>query len=222
MNTISNLVSEFIYKEPFLVEMISNEMVNLSALARKLKPEIERVQGKPITASSVMMALKRLTPEIQLKLQKLALPRQTIFQNITIRSNLCDYTFENAPTLVLCQKNLLENFIKNSDVFYTVSRGVHESTIIISSNYSEMLEQLFVNETLLSKTINLGSLSMTLPKNNTIVIGLYYSIFKNIAWNGINIYEVISTTNEITILVNELDLGRAFEILNGFKFQVIN
>ena len=53
------------------------------------------------------------------------------------------------------------------------------------------------------KAENLSSITVKLPAENVSVPGIYYFIFQRLAWEGIVLYEVISTTNEFTILVNE-------------------
>ncbi|MDB4344442.1 hypothetical protein OAA35_01030 [bacterium] len=46
---------------------------------------------------------------------------------------------------------------------------------------------------------------------------MYYYIFKKLAWTGINIVEIISTTNEFTLVVSDDDIDKAFSILIGLK-----
>ena len=79
------------------------------------------------------------------------------------------------------------------------------------------LMELFKDEVLISKTANLSSITIKLPKENIKISGVYYFIFKKIAWEGINILEVISTTHEFTIILNDDDVDRAFTVLKGLK-----
>ena len=58
---------------------------------------------------------------------------------------------------------------------------------------------------------------MKLPTENSIYPGVYYYIFKELAWDNINITEVISTTNEFTVLVASSDIHHAFSILMDSK-----
>ena len=115
------------------------------------------------------------------------------------------------------QKRLLEVVANRDDVFFTFSQGVYEVNIVISSNFSDEIEDIFREETLLSRLDNLSSVTMRLPSSNVKMIGLYYHILKKLAWNKINIVEVISTTNEFTIIVEEKDIGNAFSVLNELK-----
>lgn len=66
MLTIPNAVEEVIKKKPFLEGALVEGLINLSALARQLKPEIEKQVGKTVNDSAVIMALNRLVPRLEL------------------------------------------------------------------------------------------------------------------------------------------------------------
>ena len=72
---------------------------------------------------------------------------------------------------------------------------------------------MFKNENTISKTSDLSSITVKLPNDNNLYPGVYYYIFKELAWDNINIAEVISTTNEFTVLVSDNDIQNAFSIL---------
>ena len=55
------------------------------------------------------------------------------------------------------------------------------------------------------------------PKENIVVPGIYYFIFQRLAWEGIIINEVISTSNEFTILVSENEVDVAFKVIKDLK-----
>ena len=55
------------------------------------------------------------------------------------------------------------------------------------------------------------------PRIRVLGYGLYYQIFKRLAWDNVTLYEIISTTNEFTILVEEHLVDKAFSIIKGLK-----
>jgi hypothetical protein len=69
---------------------------------------------------------------------------------------------------------------------------------------------------LIQKLDNLASITVKLPKENIVVPGIYYFIFQRLAWEGIIINEVISTSNEFTILVSE-EQCRCFKVIKDLK-----
>ncbi len=219
MLTIPNAVEEVIKKKPFLEGALVDGLVNLSALARQLKPDVEKKVGKEVNDSAVIMALNRLVPRLELMS---AMKFKKVVENIgdiIVRSNLADYTFTNSPTLYEKQAQLLERVRSVKDLFCTFSQGIYETTLVVSSSISPMVDEIFRNETNVAKTGNLSSITVKLPMENTMCPGVYYYIFKELAWDNINILEVISTTTEFTVVVSDEDIHRAFTILMEAKRQ---
>lgn len=219
MLTIPNAVEEVIKKKPFLEGALVEGLVNLSALARQLKPEIEKRVGKGVNDSAVIMALNRLVPRLELMSQ---MKFKKVVQNIgdiIVRSNLADFAFLNSPTLYECQAELLERVRSMKDVFCTFSQGIYETTLVVSSAIVPLVNEIFVKETNIAKSENLSSITVKLPADNAVCPGVYYYIFKELAWDNINIAEVISTTNEFTVVVSDEDIHRAFTILMEAKRQ---
>ena len=101
---------------------------------------------------------------------------------------MTDYTYRNSATLVENQRKLLELISFRDDVFFTISQGVYEVNIVISSNFAENLEKAFKDENQISKLENLSSVTMRLPSDNVKMTGLYYHILKKLAWNKIDAF----------------------------------
>lgn len=217
MLTIPNAVEEVIKMKPFLEGALVEGLVNLSALARQLKPEIEKKVGKPVNDSAVIMALNRLVPRLELMS---AMKFKKVVENIgdiIVRSNLADYAFLNSPTLYERQAELLKRVRSMKDLFCTFSQGIYETTLVVSTAIAPIVEEIFEGEKNIARTENLSSITVKLPQDNTVCPGVYYYIFKELAWDNINIAEVISTTNEFTVVVSDDDIHRAFTILMEAK-----
>ncbi len=75
----------------------------------------------------------------------------------------------------------------------------------------------FEGEVLVKKTTKLSAISFKLPQENVSVPGIYYYVFQKLSWDGINISQVISTSNEFTILVSEEEVDNAFSVINKLK-----
>ena len=162
------------------------------------------------------MALKRLSSELEFRTTHKIVKIIKDIGDITVRSSLIDYNFKVSDTLLSNQARLLAK-VDNKDDFYTSSRGVNECNIVVSGNLSRLVESTLVDEFCISKHSNLSSISIKLPSENVTIPGVYYFVFQRLSWEGINIYEVISTSNEFTILVNELQVDKAFRVIKNLK-----
>lgn len=217
MQTIANIIENVLMHYPFLWENLSDGLVNTSALARLMMPSVEREMGRPVKEAAVMMAIRRLSVQSPAMMQSRLNQFLRSLGDITVRSNLDDFTFRNSFTLAQNQARLLQEISGQRDLFITFAQGVNESTVIASTSIREIVEQVFAGEELLHHVSPLSSLTVRLPSQNMAVIGLYYQIFRSLAWNGINIVEVISTANEFTLILLEDQVDKAFRVIKDMK-----
>ena len=217
MKTISSVVENYIKNKPFLSTALSEGIINLTSLSRRIKPEIELVLKKQIRSGAIVMALKRISNSLEFVSTHKILKVLKNIGDITVRSNLIDYSFKVSDSLLSCQAKFLSEIDNPQLIFYTSSRGVTESNIIISNEMKEDMEAYFEKEILIKKTDNLSSISIKLPVENVSIPGIYYFIFQKMSWEGINIIEVISTSNEFTIVLDDKNVNDAFKIIKNLK-----
>lgn len=213
-------IESLLQRKPFLQEMIEDGLINITALARQIELELEDCEIQVSTAA-IVMAIRRLEPTYYFRVTHQLSKFLKELGDITVRTRLCSYTYRNSPELYKCQQKLLDTAAKYSDVFCSFSQGIFETTIIISESIRPDLESAFSQELQISAQHNLASITAKLPKENTEITGLYYFILKQLAWEGINIMEMISTTNEFTIAVDQADLELAFSVMHRLKRLVI-
>ena len=217
MKTIASCVEEIIITKPFIEEALSLEIINYSALAAHLQPAIANRLGKPIKTGAIMMALRRYNPPAAVSNTRKMQHLLQHLGDITVRSNLTDFTFQNSPTLIQSHAKILEQITTNRSIFYAFTRGISESNIIISTSEKEKIAPSFKQERQLDIQENLSAISIDLPHDNSTVSGLYYQLFKRLAWEGIALHEVVSTTNEFTILVKDDLVNKAFSVIKNLK-----
>ncbi len=217
MKTIASQVSEYVKTKPYLSTALSQRIINLTSLAREIQPEIEKALRKPARNGAIVMALKRISDNEEfLSTHKIVSVLRNL-GDITVRSSLTDYCFKLSETLLLAQAEFLGAIKDKKDIFYTSSRGVGESNIVVSSNLAPLIEGLFGDEICLDKIDNLSAITVKLPNDNVKIPGIYYFIFQRLSWEGVNINEVISTSNEFTILMHEDSVNVAFEVIKNLK-----
>jgi hypothetical protein len=214
---ISTAIDEIIEQSPFLEEALSDGLINISSLARQLLPEVERLTKKKVQESAIIMAIHRRPSGQSFRISKGIKAFMNELGDIIVRSGLSDHTFENSASLNTCQRLLMELISGEKEAFCTISQGIYETTIVASSSLDEKIAEIFRSEKRLAQKGGLSSVTIRLPKNNTEVSGVYYFLLKNLAWAGINVCEIISTSNEVSIIVSEQDVPRAFPILMNLK-----
>jgi hypothetical protein len=215
--SIPKIIDEIIAGSPFLEEALTDGLINISSLARKIKPEVETRLKEEVKEGAIVMAINRRPQGYYLKISRGIKSFMHQLGDIIVRSDLRDYTYANSTSLIACHRRLMEQIDREKDLFCTFSQGVYESTIIVSQSMDEKVMKIYEKEKLITKKTGLTSMTIRLPEDNTEISGVYYYILKNLAWAGVNIHEVISTTNEFTIVVTDNFVNQAFAILMSLK-----
>lgn len=217
MITVAEVVQQLIRQSPFVSEALSEGLVNVSALARKLQPDVQELLGKPVKVGAIVMAINRQHFGDVAFVEKNIRRFFKRLSNYSVRSNLVSFTFENSDSLTNRKVELLKVISQHTKIFYTFSQGISETTIIIAKEIEADVKRIFQLEKLLTKEEKLSSITLMLPDENRVIYGIYYYILKDLAWYGINLSEVISTTNEFTLIVKDEDLDQTFSILMKLK-----
>lgn len=213
MITIQQAIGTIIKTRPFLEEALDEGLINLSSLARKLIPEVEALLSKPVKQGAIVMALKRHQPGRLPVINMKAANLLGNLSNIIVRSNISVFTFGNSETLNNKITALSTSFLEQKGLFFTFSYGVFETTLIVNSRAEDQILDQFGAEKRLAFHSHLSCITLYLPDDNTEIAGYYYFILKLIAWEGINIVEVLSTTNEFSLIIHEKDVDKAFSVL---------
>ncbi len=215
MNTITSCVHDMLRHQPFLDDALSKDLLNFSALAEHLQPEVEKILRKPVKQGSIIMALRRYSP--QRNLLKNANLRE--MGDIVVRSGITEFTYLNSNTLLGNQARLMNSVKDQIGVYLNYSSTYQESNILVSTDLKERVSDFFKKETLVSVKNELSSITIALPKNSSKTVGLYFYIFKLLAYEGIPVFEMISTSNYFALFLEKEYINQAFLLLNEIKIS---
>lgn len=212
MITVPEAAEKIIKRSRYLSEAMSKGFINISSLARYMKPEIEEMLVKKVNESSIIMALNRL----QKKLQP-GFKHYNIFKvppTIIVRSNLAGLNIANFQGLNKRYEKILNfNDEKKYNIIFT--KGVSESTLFVSNEIYGDIKKILNEEQIISEFNKLSSITIQLPKESTNTPGVLYFLLKSLAWEGVNIIEIISTSLELTIIFEDREVNKAFSILKS-------
>jgi len=143
MITIAQALEDIVKTTPFIEDGLSRNILNLTAVARDIRPKIEEITKKETSDAAIVMALKRRSTKtsIQQRVADNALNELLLLRNVTVRSNLIEYAIKTDPRLGIIFSDLLQATTQDRDLFVCFSQGQSESTLIISQSLSENLEK---------------------------------------------------------------------------------
>ena len=214
MLSIANKVEQLVSESPFLTEGIAAGLINLSELARQLRPQLESDLWKPVGQAAVVMALRRISERLppQDRAAPIVLAPRT--GELTTRADLAISTYRLSDSSNECQRQLLALAESCPGAFVSVTRGVHEVLVACSRPLDRMVEQAFAGERLLARVDNLTALTLRLNPETRRTPGVYHSVLKKLAWDKISVVNMLCTFSELTILLDQSQAGAAFSVLS--------
>ncbi len=213
MKTISTCVHDIIRHQPFLDDALARNIINFSSLAADLQPQVEKEMRKPVKQGSIIMALRRYSP----KRSKFTNNNFRKLGDIVVRSGITEYTYLNSKTIIANKAKLLDSVKDQAGIYMNYSSNYQESNFLVSTSLKEIVEENFQNEIKVNEKNDLASITIALPEGNTKTIGLYFYIFKLLAYEGIPVYEIISTTNYFSLFLESEYVNQAFFLMNEIK-----
>jgi aspartokinase len=218
MKSISDAIKQIVMQRPFLEDGLAEGIINYSALSRTLKKEIEPLVQKECSDIAMVVAIKRLADDLE-KNKKERKKWRNFVGDITLRSQITEFTFLQSESIIPRFSQLLKIIHKFPDQFLTCTSGMMELTILISSALNSQVEKTFAREKLISRYDGLSAIVMRISADITRTPGVYYLILKQLAWENVNIIEVVSTFREFTVILESRDIDRGFSILKKFLWR---
>lgn len=209
MVTVSHIVKKLIEKNPFLLEGLSKGIISNGNLAEELKPKIELEIGKKVKDASIIMALRRYSEQIKLKEK----PKKLIHSELIMKTNICDYNIIKNPDILLKIKSLYKIVDLERGDFLNIIVGNNEIAISINEKHKAKVEKFLEKEKILSKKSNLVAITILFTGDFIHTPGIIFQTVRKLAWENINIFEIISTLTELTFIVRKKDSIKAYEVL---------
>ena len=219
MKKISNVIEDIIDSNPFLNSLIDEGLINYSALAKKLQPRIEKELGKEVKEGGIVMSLRRHSTGNNIKTQKLQ-KVLTKLQKIEIQSGLTYYSLKSTPEIIQKYEKIRKNSAYGTNSFIVFTQGINEAFLLFSEDKKEIVDQYFTKDDIIQELTNMCGITITLNEDDWMVPGLFHTIFRQIAWNSINVFEVLSTVTELCILVDDKDTDKVFSVIKNIKIEL--
>ena len=159
------------------------------------------------------MALRRYSDEISEHRQKTK--KFDYSGELIIKTNLCDFTFVKSPSLLAKLRTIhtLVNFERGDTL--NVILGNNEVSIIVSEKFVDKLTKFMSGEKMLNKEHDLVALTIIFKSDDfTETPGVIFNVVRKLAWENINIFEIVSTMTELTFILSKKDSMKAYNVLH--------
>lgn len=211
MIKVSHTVRQIIILSEDIVSALNEGLLNLSAYAKKIHPDVEKICKKKVNMGTIVAALMRLNGQIPTTPPSLS---KLVIEDISIKTGLTSLTYERTGDLANQIRTLYKDgkFDVESVLFTCIGIGevsffVYEKNSKLVKDFYKKYRLKFNKSGLVSITVRLADEAISTP-NHT------YTIFRALVMKKISVIDNISTYSESTYIVEEKDLNESITAIN--------
>lgn len=212
MLKITDAVEKTIRQDEVALQALEMGILNLSAYAEQILPKIEQMTLKPVKKGTVVVALMRLSKELQ---GATSIRPAVVLDDMTIKSPLCDITFAKSAETREQLAALYQSLSLSESAFFAVTQSMTEVTIIAPQTFMETILSRFSNS---PKAVFTDQVGITVKFSDEYLStpNVLYTLQSALAVYHVNFTEIISTYTEFSFIVDKKYLEVATQALRQF------
>lgn len=191
----------------FIMDYLKEDLINVAGLARKMLPKIKQ-KNRKASIESISIAIKRHVKESKKESLTSRLKKVVSNSQLSIRDNIIHITMERNETNMKKINEISKKISWDKDEICLINQGSGEITVIADQKN----HKLFEGE--IKKNLALLTVKESINEVKGIdVPGLYSYFISQLSKNTVNILEIVSTSSQVSFLIEEKDLTKSYEIL---------
>ena len=214
MASVAAAVKTIINRSPFISEMLIQDVISFSNLAKSIQPKVEALYGESVNTAAVVMAIRRYADELK-EAEKGAVKGRIDYE-IQMKTNIYDVNFRRSDAFIPKLQKLYEKVHPGEGDFINLTIGSHEITLAVSENCREAADEVTKGLEVVHTYTDLVALTIVFHGDFLQTPGVTYLAVRKLAWENINIIEIVSTMNVLTFIVSREDSHRAYQALEAF------
>ena len=210
--SVPEVVREIITRNRSIYDCMKMDLINYTALAVKIQPEIERILGNRINLNTIVVAIKRYADSFEIKEE---VKEERVLKNarLALTDGIMDIKFSIKDSNQIDPMVILDKFSKitNNYEFFRMSDSFRFLT-----EDMEDIREIFGNVSDRDDVFSTGlaKIKITIPnsQNQSDVVSYVAEVLHA---NGIELMNAFFSQDNIVIILNEKDASRAYEILHS-------
>ena len=210
--SVPEVVREIISRNRSIYDCMKMDLINFTALAIKIQPEVERILRNSVNLNTIVVAIKRYADSFETKQE---VKEESALKNarLVLTDGIMDIKFsikdseEMDPTTILNQfSKITDNyeFFRVSDSFRFLTEDLDE--------IRQMFEHHPNRESMLST--GLAKIKISIPPNQNRSDAISY-VAEVLHSEGIEIINAYFSQDSIIIILNEINASKAYDILRS-------
>ncbi|MFH1095680.1 MAG: hypothetical protein V1728_05680 [Candidatus Micrarchaeota archaeon] len=213
MPTVAHIVQKQVRALPQLEQFIERDLVSFHRLARHLRPVIERELGKEVEEGAIVMALSRLREKLGERRDTMSSSHAWGEISLSLRSGVSEIDLAKGPDTEERVHKLQSLLGGRADDVFNIVSGQFEMTIIASAQYEGKFLSALKGEKVIHLERGLSMLYLRFPKEVLYQPGFIDRVLRELAWENINVFEIISTLTELILVLKDGQVAHAYDVL---------
>ena len=210
--SVPEVVREIITRNRSIFDCMKMDLINYTALAVKIQPDVERVLGHSVNLNTIVVAIKRFADSLDLKDE---VEEQSVLKNarLALTDGIVDIKFsikdsQNVdPLTILAKFSKITSdydFFRSSDTFRFLTEDLED--------IRQIFDTLPNRENIFSTGLAKIRISIPPNQNKSDVVSYVAEVLHN---NGVELVNAFFSQDNIIIILKEKDASRAYEILHS-------
>ena len=211
MVAISHIVNKLVDERIYLHEAMSNGIASYGSVAKHLKPEIEKELGREVDHFAIVTALRRYAEKLTTRFNEVKF--NTKYSEVNLKTHIIDINVLKTQELFDKLKRFYDliNFEKG-DILHVIYGRTHVA-IVTNERYKDRILKLLQNHKIKKIEDNLVALSFTVGKERIEIPGVLFKLTRSLAWENINVIEIISVDLDVTFVIRKEDANKGYNVL---------
>ena len=215
MPTIAHVVQKIVRSHPHLEQFMERDLVSFHRLARYLKPQIEAELAKEVDSGAIVMALSRLRDRMAIKRNEQMHTAGLGNLKASIRSDALQIDIRKGHKTNEKLQKVQKIASARPDEILSITQSVGEVTIITSSEFEKDFLLALKGEKILNVEKGLSLLVLKFGEEILYQPGFFDRVLRELSWESINIYEIVSTLTELIIVLKDEDAPKAYRTIRN-------
>lgn len=210
--SVPEVVREIITRNRSVFDCMKMDLINYTALAVKIQPDVERILGNSVNLNTIVVAIKRFADSLEVKEE---LEEKSVLKNarLALTDGIVDIKFSVKDSQGVDPLTILDKFSKitsNYDFFRS-----SDSFRFLTEDLDDIrriFETLPNREDIFSTGLAKIRISIPATQNKSDVVSYVAEVLHA---NGIELVNAFFSQDSIILILNEKDSSRAYEILHS-------
>ena len=220
--SVSRAIRDILFSNSIYINSLKAGIANYTALAIKIKPEIEKIVGSPVNINTIVVSIKRIADTIQAQQSEQDLKMEQVEKEsitgarISLTGSILDVEFDKEMENI---EKIFDLFDRESDIRFNIFQSKNHIKLFIEniSDIKKILSndiQNVIGHSSIKEGVSMITISLPWQGNEFKKTYQLLSMISNILYNNqILLHNAFFTPNEIVLIVSDTDAAKVYELL---------